>query len=194
MIKGIVCDKNGSPLQGVTVELKNDKFETVLSADTDKAGQFAIETDKEAFYPYLTAVRDYAEEYLEYWCRNIKGDADIELNIRIDKLEVYGTNAFVIGGGYDSVLVYFRPMSLIKFKNGEENICPDITDIDVTIDGERAEVLEKNLVKESIGEEEMDAYLIQVKKTGDELSASWKTIELQIVDSDGNIGMAKTYK
>ncbi len=83
---------------------------------------FAIETDKEAFYPYLTAVKDYAEEYLEYWCRNIKGDADIELNIRIDKLEVYGTNAFVIGGGYDSVLVYFRPMSLIKFKNGEENI------------------------------------------------------------------------
>ena len=103
-------------------------------------------------------------------------------------------NAFVIGGGYDSIMVYFRPMSLVKFLNKEENICPDIVDIRVLIDEERAEVIEKNVVKESFGDSKMDAYLIQIKKSGGRASFLWKSIEIEVEDESGNIGMAKIYQ
>ena len=193
MIKGLVCDKNNKALSDVTVELKNKKFEIVVSSKTDVNGRFVIETDNDT-YPYLIAVKEYRTEYLEYWCRNIRSYEEIELNIRIDKLEIYGMNAFVIGGGYDSIMVYFCPMSLVKFLNEEENICPDIVDIRVWIDEECAEVIEKNVVKESVGDSLMDAYLIQIKKSGGGLSSLWKSIQLETVDKDGNIGMAKIYK
>lgn len=193
MIKGIVCDKNSKVLSDVIVELKNEKFETVVSGKTDINGRFVIETDKDT-YSYLIAVKEYRTEYLEYWCRNIRSDDESELNIRIDKLEVYGINAFVIGGAYDSIMVYFRPMSLVKFLNKEENICPDIVDIRVLIDEECAKVIEKNVVKESIGDGLMDAYLIQIKKSGGSVSSLWKSIEIEIEDKDGNIGIAKIYK
>ena len=193
MIKGIVCDKNNKALSDVTVELKNEKFETAVSGKTDVNGRFVIETDKDT-YPYLIAVKKYKTEYLEYWCRNIRSDEEIELNIRIDKLEVYGMNAFVIGGAYDSIMVYFRPMSLVKFLNNEENICPDIVDIRVLIDEECAEVIEKNVVKESFSDIKMDAYLIQIKKSGGRASSLWKSIEIEVEDESGNIGMAKIYQ
>lgn len=193
MIKGIVCDKNSKVLSDVIVELKNEKFETVVSSKTDVNGRFVIETEEDT-YPYLIAVKEYRTEYLEYWCRNIRSYEEIELNIRIDKLEVYGMNAFVIGGAYDSIMVYFRPMSLVKFLNKEENICPDIVDIRVLIDEERAEVIEKNVVKESFGDSKMDAYLIQIKKSGGRASSLWKSIEIEVEDESRNIGMAKIYQ
>ena len=42
MIKGLVCDKNNKALSDVTVELKNEKFETVVSSKTDVNGRFVI--------------------------------------------------------------------------------------------------------------------------------------------------------
>lgn len=190
MIKGSVKNKFGVALTDVVVELKKDDFETVYSAKSDENGYFTIEGDGKV-YPYLTAVKEYGTEYLEYWCRNINSSEEIELDIIIDKLEVYGLSAFTVGGGYDSVMVYFRPMSLPRFKNGDANICPDINKICAMIDGKESEVLVHNIVKEYIGESEMDAYLIQIKKSDNTCSEDWKCIDIKIIDNDVNVGMAK---
>ena len=90
-LHGFVTDKNNLSLPGVLVEIKNSEFQTIYSAETDQSGYYEIELTA-GFYPFLTAVRDYGERYLEYWCHNLKLDLDTELNIKIDTIEIYGLN------------------------------------------------------------------------------------------------------
>ena len=52
-------------LPGVSVELKNEQFETVYEAVSDEAGRFSLSVP-DGVYPFLTAVREYGVRYLEY--------------------------------------------------------------------------------------------------------------------------------
>lgn len=71
----------------------------------------------------IGAVKDYGINKLEYWGWNLPAFEHTEINIRIDGLEVYEINAFMIQRTqpYISMMIYFRPMSLKRaLKNREK--------------------------------------------------------------------------
>ena len=192
MINGIVKDKYNNPIQNATIELKNEHFETILKTNTNKDGFFSIKSTNEC--KYLIAIKDYRINYLEYWATNINfwDDININLDIIIDKLEIYGLNAFVVNGAYDSIFLYFRPMSLVKYLSNESNICPSIKSIEIKIDNASTSLLGINKVKESIGNEYMNAHLVQVKKDVGK-TFIWNKIDVKVIDDDNNVGMASLY-
>lgn len=188
MLTGIVCDKQGHPIPGALVELKNDGFQTVCSAVTDEKGQYVLDAEPKG-YPFLTAVKDYAVKNLEYWCQNLDLRQDVCLDIRFDKLEIYGLHAFCIKGGVNPLMVYFRPMSLDKFLAGERDIAPTIQTIEAKLDGCSAPVLHINPIKELAEEDEMTAYLVQL----DAKHKEWNKLEISLWDTEGNFGMAAIF-
>ena len=106
------------------MEIKENNFDTIYFTKSDEHGDYKIDLPA-GIYPFVTAVRDYGEKYLEYWCSNLKLIHDTQLNICIDTLEVYGLNYFKVAGAYPSITVYFRPMSLPKFLAQAEDIAPE---------------------------------------------------------------------
>lgn len=185
MLSGTIRDKRGMPVSGAIVELKDETFQTVFSAVSDENGRYALEAEKDV-YPFLTAVKDYALNNLEYWCQNLDLRQDLRLDIRFDRLELYGLHAFRIKGGVNPLMVYFRPMSLDKFLAGEKDIAPELQIVEAKLDGQRIPVLRINPVKELAEEDEMSAYLIQLEAE----PKDWKKLELSVWDTEGNFGMA----
>ena len=77
---------------------------------------------KKRFLPFLTAVKEYAENYLEFWAANIDLSVDRSLGIVIGTNEIYGANVLLFLVPYNPIFIYFRPMNLKKFKLGEKKI------------------------------------------------------------------------
>lgn len=190
---GITKDKNGKVLSAVSVELKNENFQTVYSSISNEQGCFVF-TVPDGVYPFLTAVRDYADKYLEYWAHNVPLYGEVDLDVQIDTLEVYGINAFVIKGAAQALSIYFRPMSLEKFKTGETDIAPDFDNdgVYVTINGRESEVLVVNRVQEYISPGFLTAYLIQASLPNP--AEEWKRVDVTIRDQKGNIGCATLFR
>ena len=188
MLTGTIRDKLGTSISGAVVELKDEHFQTVFSAVSDEKGEYVLEADP-GRYPFLIAVKDYAAKNLEYWCQNLDLRQDLRLDIRFDKLELYGLHAFRIKGGENPLLVYFRPMSLDKFLAGESDIAPEIQTIEARLDGEPVPVIGSNPVKELAGDGEMTAYLLQLKAE----NRDWKKLELSLWDTEENFGMAAIF-
>lgn len=187
MIEGIILDKNNLPLNSVVVELKNESFQTLLSTKSDSNGYFVFK-ENSGTYAYLTAVKEYAIEYLEYWCRNINLANDAHFDIVIDKLEIYNLMAFDDEG---SITIDFRPMSLIKYLNQESNICPIITKIEVYIDGVEAHIISQSKDIEKYDDYEFDNIKLKVINSD---KRGWEKIDVKIFDVDGYIGMASLLK
>lgn len=152
-------------MEGVTVGLKNSEFEDVFSTMTNGNGEYFLEAKPE-YYPFMYAVKEYGENFLEYWRHDISLTDDIVINARIDKLELYGLHCFKIRGAYPALTIYFRPMSLTKYKVGEEDIAPDLSPamIQVSVNGRRVAVFLLNKVEEFAGDRNMTAYLMQVSR------------------------------
>ncbi|MGI6162432.1 MAG: carboxypeptidase-like regulatory domain-containing protein [Bacillota bacterium] len=53
--------KDGNPIEGATVYLKDASFNDVYTAQTDKNGRYAMQVDP-GHYPFLAAVKGYADE------------------------------------------------------------------------------------------------------------------------------------
>lgn len=193
VIQGVTRGKNNNALAGVSVELKNDRFQTVYATVSDENGNYEL-TVPDGVYPFLTAVRDYADRYLEYWAHNIPLYGAFTLDIQIDTLEIYGTNAFVVKGAANALSIYFRPMSLEKFKAGETNIAPDFDDngVYVAVNCRESEVLVVNRVREYISPGFLTACLIQVSLS-DSIEA-WERVDIMIRDKSGNIGRATLFR
>ena len=121
-IRGTTAGREGV-LASVSVEIKNENFETMYQTLSDESGNFEL-CVPDGVYPFLTAVRNYGDQYLEYWAQNIPAQQEPELHIRIDTLEVYGLHAFIVKGAANALSIYFRPMSLEKYKAGEVDIAP----------------------------------------------------------------------
>lgn len=166
MLKGYVKNNSGELLQHVKVELKDFNFETQIMRETDENGYFEFNEDT-GVYPFLTAVKEYAENYLEFWALNVDLSMDHTFDIRIGKNEVYGSNVFCVSGAAYPLFLYFRPMSLKKFQDGDPDITPDITkdSVCVKLDGRKVDILSLQQVKEGISEDgaTMNAYLVQLK-------------------------------
>ncbi len=193
-IKGITVGRDGV-LASVSIEIKNEKFETMYQAFSDESGKFEL-CVPDGTYPFLTAVRSYGDQYLEYWAQNVPAQQEQELHIRIDTLEVYGLHAFTVKGAANALSIYFRPMSLERFKAGEADIAPILTenDIAVTVNGRESKVYVVNMVREYIGEEGgyLSACLIQASiPDGVE---EWERIDIAISDPEKHIGCATLFR
>ncbi len=189
-ISGYVKDKKGIGVEGATVEIKNENFETLYRTYSDSNGYYEMIAEG-GRYPFLVSVKDYGEENLEYWCQNIDLSRDVRLDVSFDKLEIYGLHVFFVKGAYPSLMVYFRPMSLEKFKNGEEDIAPDIREICVEIDNSKVEIYSKNKVGEFVGDRVITAYLLQVALPDRE--SDWNRLGIEICDENCNYGRADIF-
>lgn len=189
ILEGYVKDKNNASIANALVEIKDDNFATIYSTESNAEGYYRFDIPARQ-YPYLVAVKDYAVNCLEYWCQNIPLQQNMSLDVSFDTLEVYGLHAFTVKGGGNSLMVYFRPMSLLKFQQGELDIAPEDISINVSVDGEERPILVVNKVKESAGDREMSAYLIQIETKG---NCAWKKLDIQITDKDNQFGMATIF-
>lgn len=187
---GYTLDKNRMPIAGAIVQVKDDLFQTLYETESDQEGYYEINA-ADGVYPFAIAVKDYAVDNLEYWCQNLDLRQDLPLDMPFDKLEVYGLHGFFAKGGLNALMVYFRPMSLVKFQAGEADISPDITRIRAVLDGTEVKVLVTNEVKESAGDNMMRAYLIQIESPNPQ--RIWKRLDLEIWDQDGHFGAATVF-
>ncbi|MBE5901122.1 MAG: carboxypeptidase regulatory-like domain-containing protein [Lachnospiraceae bacterium] len=190
-IYGTTKGKNGEIMEGSWIAVKNEEFETIYETVSDENGKYELELPG-GHYPFLLAVRDYAVENLEYWCQNINLTEDLELNVRIDSIEIYGLHGFRVKGGFKQLMVYFRPMSLKKQQKGEKDLCPEIKKLCVLVDGQEAKVLLTNRVQEQVEEGTLGAYLVQVDMTGD--SYQWNRLDVEIWDDEENFGSATIFE
>ena len=193
-IRGTTAGREGA-LALVSIEIKNEKFETMYQTLSDKSGKFEL-CVPDGSYPFLTAVCDYGGQYLEYWAQNVPAQRELELHIRIDTLEVYGLHAFTVKGAANALSIYFRPMSLEKFKIGEADIAPVLKEnnITVAVNGRESKVHVVNPVREYIGEERgyLTAYLIQ--SSIPEGIQDWERVDITICDSEKHIGCATLFR
>ena len=189
-IEGYVTDKNKAPIANALIEIKGENFHTLFSAESKADGYYALDIPA-GKYPFLTAVKDYGANYLEYWCQNISLKADMSLNVSFDKLEIYGLHVFAVKGAGNSLMVYFRPMSLPKFQQGKQDIAPDGIVIKATMDNQEMRVINTNIVKEFAGGLELTAYLVQVETS--ESNIPWHKFDLEITDADSHYGAATIY-
>ena len=190
MLYGIVTDQNNNPYENALVEVKGEDFITRYSAITDASGRYSIDLP-DGVYPFLIAVKDYAQTCLECWAHNVPVKGDTKLDLRFEALEGYGLNVFRVKGGYPSLHLYFRPMSLAKFHAGETDIAPELNQIRIYIDRMAAHILVQNKVSEYVGGRMMTAYLIQVVLP--EGHTDWHRIDAEIIDMDGHFGMATIF-
>ena len=192
-IYGTVYDKNNNPLEKTLVALLNNKFEIEYSDETNNEVKFNLSAEPK-YYPFFIAVKEYKENYLEYWSQNIDIDEDLEINPKIDVIEIYGLHCFQVKGAGNYLMVYFRPMSLTKFKANEKNIVPDIgkESLTVSVNGEFCEILTLSYVEEQFPDAQMTSFLIQISTDGVKFSGKNK-LELSITDRNGDYGEASIF-
>ncbi|QAT39628.1 carboxypeptidase-like regulatory domain-containing protein [Clostridium sp. JN-9] len=193
-ISGIITNKSGEVLENVFVALKDSRFEDVLSTTTNENGEYLLEAE-EGYYPFLIAVREYAENFLEYWCQNIYLIGDIEINAKIDKLEIYGLNCFVIKGAYPALTIYFRPMSLSRICKKEKDIAPILSSemVNASVNGIPSKIYLLNKVREFCGDCNMTAYLMQISHPSELREKEKNLLHIHVMDESGNIGEASLY-
>ena len=83
----------------------------------------------------------------------------------------------------------FRPMSLIKYINKEDNICPNISSIEVNIDGKKVAIESIEKKDEIYDSYRFDNVILKIKKDINNFNYC-KKIDVKIIDIDGYIGMA----
>lgn len=194
IIRGTTAGREEA-LSAVSVEIKNERFETIYRTLSDENGRFELRVP-DGSYPFLTAVRDYGGQYLEYWAQNVPAHGELELHIRIDTLEVYGLHAFIVKGAANALSIYFRPMSLEKFKAGEADIAPVLreSDITVAVNGRECRVYVVNLVREYIGEEGRYLSACLIQSSIPEGVQEWERIDITICDPEKHIGCATLFR
>lgn len=206
-IYGKVTDFNGNSVDSCTVMLYNPDFSVALSTVSDADGVYSLDSVPKGRYACLAAMR--LKEYprmmevapdsmkLEFWAWNVIADSDIPLDIRYDRLELYGTKVFMEYGGRQEMLIYTRPMSLTKAlayqnfidkadaeKNSNVTVEPEYMSFEVYVDGEPFEIYSVQLLTLSNpdGNAGSDTcYLLQVKLPDGIYRHTGKPLEIRIV-------------
>lgn len=210
---GKITDFNNMPLSEAVVRLISDKFEDIHVTYTDTNGNYELEVEKGTYYTFF-ACKDYNINHLEYWAWNVPIFDNMELNARIDGIEIYALNAFRIQGAHPAISLYFRPMSLKKGKKLQElgywdsdtktdkkavdifDIAPELSnsDIEVYVDDKKVEVLGVNKTLEYVGknidnkDEHMYGYLIQVSLPADYRATKYDYKKIHVVLNDKETG------
>lgn len=163
-ISGIINDYKGNPVDSCYVCIYNPDFSTAYETYSDSLGLYKIENVTPGNYACIAAMRldEYPREQgvapekmkLEFWAWNVIANENIELNIRYDKMELYGTKAFFEFGGRQELLIYTRPMSVTKVindpnymdkssqeKNWKVTVEPEYMDFEVFADGQKLQLI-----------------------------------------------------
>ncbi|MDR1347786.1 MAG: carboxypeptidase-like regulatory domain-containing protein [Prevotellaceae bacterium] len=131
-ISGRVTDFDGTAIDSSIVEILHADFTSAYETYTDKDGYYSINNVKKGKYLAIYAMRpkEYPranavpddEMRLEFWAWNVIADTDLVINPRYHRLELYGTNVFRVEGGYNSAMIYVRPMSVGKLLSYTKDI------------------------------------------------------------------------
>lgn len=196
-ISGKVTDFNNNPIDSAFVEIKNSRFETLYSTYSNKNGDYSLVID-EGLYIALACIRmrDYGINNLEFWAWNVPAFENLTLDIHYDKLEIYGINVFKIQGGYQGYSMYFRPMSLTRFKNKMNDISPGIENIDLTVEinGKNVKINSVQKIEEYNNSRKVYGFLIQTE-IGEPTDKNFDIIKIKGKDKDtGDIGEAIYFK
>lgn len=205
-IFGKVTDFQSNPLSGAIVQVFNDRFEELNHTYTNDLGQFELVLNRGLYYAFY-ACKDYKVNYLEYWAWNLPAYQDLEINPRIDGLEIYSLIAFKILRAAPQLMLYFRPMSLKRAVPYLENqkteiakkridIAPNLTtdDIRVFINGQESDIYQINKVQEYGDGLHMYAYLVHVSLDEKVNIYEYNRIDLTLKDSEtGELGEGTTY-
>jgi hypothetical protein len=192
---GTVTDFEGRPLGSAEVRVDGRDFQADLAHSlTDEHGRYELDLAP-GVYLDVWICKDYGEKMLEYWAWHVPVYGNLELNARVDRLEVYGLNAFW-PRQRQTLMVFFRPMGLTralawKSSNPEPpgliDIAPRLApeDIEITIDGHPAPLLCVNKVREEAPPSNyMDAYLVHVQANGMRETDAYRKIDVAIVDRE----------
>ena len=187
-ISGRATDFNGNPIDSCWVAVFYSDFSTAYSAYTNNEGYYSIPNVAKGKYMAIYALRP--EEYprrlavkeedmrLEFWAWNVIADTDLTINPRYHRLELYGTTVFKQNGGYPSLMIYTRPMSLGKHLSYRQEIWenknkseteeadisaePDKIEFKVYADDVPLKIQSVQPVREYVGGGRQMAYLIYV--------------------------------
>lgn len=203
IISGKVTDFNGQPIEGALIMIKGENFgKFVDTTYSKKTGTYSLLV-KKGKYSGLATVRmeDYGKTKLEFWANEIPAYKNLNIDIRYDRLEVYGVNIFQILGAYPGYTIYFRPMSLTRFLTADKkseiiNIVPlaNMIDIKVNINGESVNIKSIQRVLEFGGKNKMYAYLIQTD-LGKITDAKYNEFQIIVEDKEnGDKGEAIYFK
>jgi hypothetical protein len=197
-VYGRLTDFDGNAVSNGDVIIKDALFNDAYITKTDDYGNYTLEVEK-GIYMAMFAVKDYGVNALEYWGWNLPAFEDIEINMRIDGLEVYAINAFMIQRSqpYTSMMIYFRPMSLKRALKGEEklndnykgiiDISPNLNedDIEIKINEQVVNILGMNRINEKTGDNHhMIGYIIQVSIPEKEIGQEYTKIHITLRDSE----------
>ena len=206
-ISGRVTDYNGVPVDSCSVIIYNPDFSEALETLSDSNGYYRLDSVPKGRYAAIAAMRvnEYPrmqqvpleEMKLEFWAWNVIVDNDLTLNIRYDKMELYGTKAFFEYGGRQELLIYTRPMSVTKVINDPNfmdkaaqekttnvTVAPQFIDFKVYVDGRQSDIISVqhlsfpntngNIIND-------DCYLIQTYLPSDIYSHFEKPYEIRVV-------------
>ncbi len=121
-ISGRVTDFDDKPISKCEVRVLLSNFTEAYTAYSNEDGFYSIPNVEKGKYMAIYALRP--EEYprqlkvvekdmrLEFWAWNVIADKDLTINSRYHRLELYGTTVFKENGGYPTIMLYTRPMSL----------------------------------------------------------------------------------
>lgn len=188
VVSGTVRGFDGKPVAGATVELKSPTFDALYTAKSDANGRYSI-TAEDGRYIALEAIRssDYGKSRLEFWAWNVPVHADMTIDPRYHRLEIYGVNVFAVQRSQPSLFVYFRPMSLTRAQGKDTKKDPDIApppaDMELSIDvgGTPAKIDTVERVQEYVGKGPvMAGYLVHFTPA----APITKTARIRIVGRD----------
>ena len=121
-ISGRAMDFDGNPIDSCIVKVLYSDFTIAYFTYTNKEGYYSIPDVVKGKYMAIYAIRpkEYPRELkvaekdmrLEFWAWNVVADKDLTINPRYNRLELYGTTVFKQNGGYPTMIIYTRPMSL----------------------------------------------------------------------------------
>lgn len=206
-ISGRVTDYDGRAVDSCNVMLYNPDFSVAYEAVSDSAGCYSIEGIAKGDYACVYAMR--IKEYprmqqvapedmrLEFWAWNVIADRNIRLDIRYDKLELYGTTAFYEYGGRGELLIYTRPMSVTKVlaydnyqdkamaeKECKVTVAPEYMDFEVYADGRQLKVMSVqplSLTNSNGNVQNDDCYLLQTELPAELRRRPGKPCEIRVV-------------
>ena len=187
VIKGIVRDKNKQPVSHAKVALLTERFEVIVNGEADESGCFSLEADAKK-YPYFIASKGFNEKFLDFWGCNIDLRKDLEINPLLDKIEIFSLIFFPSLDADNSMMIYFRPMSLKQLLGTEKVIAPELStdDITVSVNVDFCEIITMRVISETInkGVEPIKAYALKIILDGIEFDGKNK-LEISIIKDEG---------
>ncbi|UTY31540.1 carboxypeptidase-like regulatory domain-containing protein [Treponema putidum] len=187
VIKGIVQDRNKQPVGYAKVALLTERFEVIISGEADEAGCFRLEAESKK-YPYFIASKGFHQKFLDFWGYNIDLRNDLEINPVLGKTEIFSLIFFLSLDTDNTMMVYFRPMSLKLILEEQKSIAPELStdDITVSINGDFYEIITMRVISETVnkGVEPIKAYALKIMLDGIEFDGKNK-LEISVIKDDG---------